>query len=102
MDGTGVDEGVTAVLDAARDDIVAARRARYRLLETITGLHTCDAARATGYRSVRRLIQDLWHLDSGEAGRLIADAELLTARTTLTGEPLPRCCPPPAPRWPTV
>ena len=32
MDGTGVDAGVTAVLDAARDDIVAARRARHQLL----------------------------------------------------------------------
>jgi hypothetical protein len=93
MAGTGVDERVTAVLDAARDDIIAARRARFQLLERIAELRACDAATHTGYRTSRRLIQDLWHLDAGEAGRLIADADVLTARTTLTGEPLPPVLP---------
>jgi hypothetical protein len=78
----------TAVLDTAREDIVAARRARHQLLVRVRELHDSDAAALTGYRSTKRLIAQLWNLDAGEASRLVADAEVLVAQTSVTGEPL--------------
>ena len=80
MDGT--------VLDAAREDIVAASRARHQLLVRVRELHDADAAATTGYRSTKRLIAQLWNLDAGEAARLVADAEVLVAQTSFTGEPV--------------
>src|SRR3954447_5099685 len=83
----------TAVLDAARDDIVAARRARHQILVRVRQLQDSDAAAATGSRSTRRLIQQLWNLDAAEASRLVADAESLCPAATLTGEPIPPALP---------
>ncbi len=89
MGGTTVEAGVADVLDAAREDIITTRRARYQQLERVQQLRACEAASATGYRSTRRLIQELWHLDAGEAGRLIADADSLCPTVSMTGEPIP-------------
>jgi hypothetical protein len=82
-----------AVLDAAREDIVAFRRARYQLLMRITEIHEHDLAAENGYRSTRRLIEQLWRVDAGEAGRLVADATDLIPGTSMTGEPIPATLP---------
>src|SRR4051794_39203740 len=91
----------TAVLDAARDDIVAARRARHHLLIRVRELQDSDAAAATGYRSTTRLIQQLWNLDPAAASRLVADAESLCPRSRSPANPCHhRCRPPPPPPHP--
>ncbi len=87
MDGGG--GVVEAVCDAARADMIAHRRARYRLLERIAEIDGAGSAEQVGLRDTVRLIQEIWHLDRAEAVRLRDLAADLLPQVALSGEPLP-------------
>lgn len=87
---TGIDEAACA---RARDAIVAARRAEHGLLRAVAELDDRGVASASGYRSLRRLVEDLWHVNPARARRLVAQAAVLVPTVSLTGQASPPVLP---------
>src|SRR3954454_20635932 len=95
MSERGVGHVEREALDRARALEVAQRRGYYARLELIAEFERLDVAGGAGERSTARAVQQLWHIDAAEAGRLRDEAADLVARVSLLGELLP-------PRWPAT
>ena len=92
MTATSIDTGLSA---RVREAVVALRRAEFEVAVLTAELEESDLPLASGYRSGRRLVEDLAHVDTATAKRWIAHGKALAQRVAFSGEPL-------EPVWPAT
>jgi hypothetical protein len=93
---------IDGLLDALRDAEVGFRQSYSRVLEVVSQLDEDKAGAVAGFGTTARLLAGALNLSKGEARTRVEHATLLTPRQSLTGELLPRSCPPPPRSWPPV
>ena len=70
-----------------RAAVEALRRAEYTLVAAVAELAATDVAEVSGYRSPRRLVEDLCRVDAAAAQRLLAHGAALVPSPSFSGEP---------------
>ncbi|MGH3797584.1 MAG: DUF222 domain-containing protein, partial [Pseudonocardiaceae bacterium] len=81
------------LLDALRAAEVEFRCSYARVLDVVAELEDEKAGAVTGFGTTARLLAGVLNLSKGEARARVEQAELLTARRSLTGGPLPPALP---------
>lgn len=81
------------LLDALRTAEAELRRSYSRMLEVVAELDAEKVAAMTGFGTTPRLLAGVLNLSKGEAKARAEQAIVLTARRSLTGEPLPPALP---------
>jgi hypothetical protein len=84
----GAQAHVHGLLGVLRDAEADCRRSYSRVLGVVAELARENAGAATGFGSTARLVAGVLNLSSSEAKARVEQAELLTARRSLTGEVL--------------
>ncbi|MGH3906167.1 MAG: DUF222 domain-containing protein [Pseudonocardiaceae bacterium] len=81
------------LLDALRAAEVELRRSYSRMLDVVAELDAERVAAVTGFGTTARLLAGVLNLSKSEAKTRAEQTEMLTARRSLTGEPLPPALP---------
>ncbi|MGH3906040.1 MAG: DUF222 domain-containing protein, partial [Pseudonocardiaceae bacterium] len=84
---------IDGLLDVLRDAEAEFRRSYARVLDVVAELEEEKAGAAAGFGTTARLLAGVLNLSKGEARTRVEQAQLLTGRRSLTGEPLPPALP---------
>jgi hypothetical protein len=84
---------IEGLLDVLRDAEAEFRRSYFRVLDVVTELEQEKAGAVAGFGTTARLLAGVLNLSATEARTRVEQAELLTPRRSLTGQPLPPALP---------